>query len=324
MFLYSHPVSVLPPESFPGSARTSPEFAGEYASCLIMHRVTRVAAGTCLLPGADGLVALLSALSQQPLQTVTLRHLPALGGCHAAYLGAAPGAGRDLVALVLIAQLMPLGDTLTVAANAGGNDASANGNGIGNGNGSGSRGSGSGNGGGGDMSACMHVVFQLAVRSSCQELAHCVRAHAADWVRDMSLGCACEGLAPPSGAGAAAAAASGTPLLHPAVAPVRVAYAAPAPAPAARAAPAVLQIPAAQLAAMQLQQGAGEGGAAAAGGAAVAASADAPQPPQQPPAYNSEDESSGDEEQAERDADRFDAWIRSMAEAEWKAVAVAL
>lgn len=215
-----------------------------------------------------------------------VRHLPGLGGCHAAYLASTLTHSQDTVAITLTAQLMaPL-------SSSSGSGASARDDGR----------SGAG---------ALHVGFNIAVRSSCHEVVHSIREHAAAWVRDLTLGCAGLGSRPPS------MPPSSKPLLHPSVAHLRDVYRQPAPIPVLPSKPTLLAIPAEQLAAMQAQQGNAAGAPPDGGGKPAAGKV-----PVAVQDHSSDDDSSGDEEEVEREAEVFSGWVMDMAMAGWEQVAL--
>jgi hypothetical protein len=55
----------------------------------------------------EGLLLRMSALAHQPMQQVWLQNMPAVGGCTAGYLTQVGSQTGDVLALMLVAQLMP-------------------------------------------------------------------------------------------------------------------------------------------------------------------------------------------------------------------------
>jgi hypothetical protein len=178
---------------------------------------------TCCWPEVDGQLLTLSALARQPLTCCWTAAVPVVGGVQAAYITSLAASPKDLLAVLLVGQLLPEGEGDDVLPAAGGERdqdegegpstgvessapsasgmtrsssmapaAAASSNGAAAKSTTGKEGpapeglfTGGGAGGGGWKQRQRGVV-QLLVRSSSHEVMLVLKEHAAMWVRDVS------------------------------------------------------------------------------------------------------------------------------------------
>ncbi|KAF8065439.1 hypothetical protein HT031_003040 [Scenedesmus sp. PABB004] len=191
---------------------------------------------TCVWPGLDGLLLLLSALVRQPLHCAWAHVLPVVCGAQAAFVACPTAHSADSLALMLVGQLMP--DDPGEAGSAPPADAPPGAAGAQEGGGGGApqeSGAAAGEAGaqeeGGGAPAPARVpalrgVVQLVVRASSHEVLLAIQQAPEAWVSDVSQGTLAVGVA---AGGAPPRPSRGKTLLHPSVARLEGALAPAAP-----------------------------------------------------------------------------------------------
>ena len=159
----------------------------------------------CVWPEVEGLLLVLSALARQPLACCGMQAVPVVYGVQAAYLSSLVTSNKDMLAIMLVAQMLPEEDSEEApkAAAEGEAEVKDTAEGVGDGNGMSEEGDedakkekgkeGVGEEGKGKQQQAqeawkqsMRGVVQLVVRCSSHEVLLTLKEHGAAWVHDIS------------------------------------------------------------------------------------------------------------------------------------------